>query len=115
MPLTFEQIFGRAPGQGDYGFPVGASARAEDLQARPPTLEEILGLAGRQVGVNPIRQASLNPNFAPSAGGGLIFTGGSPFPIDERPAIIQNALALATKLSDAISKIKKKPATTPGA
>lgn len=115
MPLTFEQIFGRQPGQGNYGFPEAAQAGGSSaLQERPPSLEEILGLAGKQVGVNPVRQGSLNPYFGPSGNGQYIFTGGSPYPVDERPAMIQNAIALATKLSDAISKVKKKPATTGG-
>jgi len=82
-------------------------------QQKPMTLDELLALAGQgAIGQEPKLLSPTQQGYAPG-GPQISFTGGSPFPVNENPAILQNGAVLFANLMDAIKKMRQGPAGAP--
>lgn len=87
------------------------SPQADVDPQTPESLEELLrkALQRQSERIPTIRRPQLEAeSYAPSAGGGLIFTGGSPFKVNETPVIVQNGLILATELAKVFKELSLK-------
>lgn len=73
---------------------------------QPVTLEQLLQLAGQgQLSQTPKLLSPSQQGYAPG-GPQVNFLGGSPFPVNETPAIVQNGLVLLTQLNDVIRRMR---------
>lgn len=80
-------------------------------RTQPFVLDDLLKLARQpaRVDATPIPQGDI-PGAHSYAPQGTIFLGGSPFPVNERPAMIQNGLVLATRLAETLSELRRQQA-----
>lgn len=74
----------------------------------PMTVDELLELAGRPPRTTqiPMPMSPQQQGYAPG-GPQINFTGGSPFPVNEGPATLQNGLIMLTELKKAIEQMRK--------
>lgn len=88
-------------------------------QVDPMTGLPQLNNEGPAGGYAPAARPSFGPPpgtvAAPPGGAGLIFGGGSPFPVDRRGQDLQNALVLATHMIPALQKFGQSDAGQGGA
>lgn len=89
--------------------------RMAQAQTQPLSLEDLLRFQRQSRQARPIAPgetpgSSAQPQIHSYAPQGTIFLGGSPFKVNERPAMIQNGLVLATRLSETLRDIRKQQA-----